>query len=554
MHPHSDATAAQTMDGSRVVGRANVAPALTIVWHPDVSRIGEICPLSLAPGQSVSVVRLEPAFSRAGEPGPQRPLEHNRLSRSTPALQILTNERGQLELRPGGGEATAEVYGAPLERATAIRPAELESGVIITLARRIVLCLHRVQLPITRGPQMGLIGGGDGMENVRRMIRRVAGLEVPVLIRGETGTGKEMVARALVEGSPRAGKPLISVNMAAVSPTTAVAELFGHERGAFTGASVARSGYFGQAAGGTLFLDEVGLASRELQPMLLRALESGEIHSVGAARGQRVDVRVMAATDSDLESEIAARSFSEPLFQRLAGFQILLPPLRQRREDIGSLLLHFLERELAAVGARNLLAEEGEGGKPWLSAPEVARLAMASWPGNVRALRNAVRQMVIASHTEPRAVIDGGVERLMDPTAQESAADPWSSAPNLITNPQPHVHAAPARPAPAEPSEVARTSRDIDMETFYEAYRRNGWSASATAAELGIPRTTVIALRDRHPNLRNPNKIPPAELRQALRECNGDITLLAERLQVSRRGLQLRLSQLSQDGTPTDRS
>jgi two-component system nitrogen regulation response regulator GlnG len=541
------------MDGSRVVGHAAVVPALTIVWHPDVSRIGEICPLQVSGGEPVSVVRLAPLFSRTGLGGPERPLEHNRLSRSTPALQIATTARGQLELRPGG-EGSAEVYGAPLERPTAITAAELESGVIITLGRRIVLCLHRVQLPVKRSPQMGLVGTGDGMESVRRMIARVAGLEVPVLIRGETGTGKEMVARALVEGSVRAGKPLVCVNMAAVSPTTAVAELFGHERGAFTGATVARSGYFGQAAGGTLFLDEVGLTPRELQPMLLRVLETGEIHAVGGSRANRVDVRVVAATDADLETEMAARSFSEPLFHRLAGFQILLPPLRQRREDIGSLLLHFLERELEAVGARHLLAGEGEGGKPWLSAPEVARMAMASWPGNVRALRNAVRQMVIASHTEPRAILDPGIERLMDPGSGDGSGEGWAAAPNVIPNAaagRPAAAAghvgAPRPPAAPESPAPARTSRDIDMDSFYEVYRRNGWSASATAAELGIPRTTVIALRDRHPNLRNPNKIPPAELREALRACNGDLDVLAERLQVSRRGLQLRLSQISQD-------
>jgi len=217
MHPQSESTAAQTMDGSRVAGPASAAPALTIVWHPEVSRIGEICPLPLSGGEPVSVVRLAPLFVRPGETGPERPLEHNRLSRSTPALEIASNGRGQLELRPGSGEATAEVYGAPLERPTAITAAELDSGVIITLARRIVLCLHRVQLPVTRGPQMGLVGTSDGMETVRRMIRRVARLEVPVLIRGETGTGKEMVAKALVEGSLRAAKPMVSVNMAAVS-------------------------------------------------------------------------------------------------------------------------------------------------------------------------------------------------------------------------------------------------------------------------------------------------------------------------------------------------
>ncbi len=508
-----------------------MVPALTIVWHPDPARVGELCPLpGLASGEPVSLARLAPLFSQPGARDP-RGLEDNHLSRSTPALLILTDAHGQLELRPGGGEVPAEVHGAPLQRPTTLAAAELEAGVIVTLARRIVLCLHLVRLPVVRGPQLGLCGGSDAMERVRQLIGRVANLDVPVLVRGETGTGKEMVARALVESGARASRPLVSVNMAAVSPSTAVAELFGHERGAFTGAAVARSGYFGQAAGGTLFLDEVGLTPRELQTMLLRVLETGEVMPVGAARGQRSDVRVVSATDADLERDIAARTFSEPLFHRLAGFQIVLPPLRERREDIGSLLLLFLQRELEAVGAAEQLEAEA-GGRPWLSAAQVARLAMAAWPGNVRALRNAVRQMVIAGHSEPRACLDEAVERLMDPAAVRSE----TPTPTPVRTPTPTVTPTPVR-----------SGREIDLDAFYACYQRNGWSATATAAELGIPRTTVIALRDRHPRLRNPNRIPPSELQVALRECNGDLSLLAERLKVSRRGLQLRLSQISND-------
>jgi two-component system, NtrC family, nitrogen regulation response regulator GlnG len=542
MPVHNDSTRAPVADGTRGQAGPQVVPALTIVWHPDPRRAGELCALTdLGSGQSLALARLAPLFGRPGD-SQIRPLEDTHLSRSTPALEIAIGSRGQIELRPGG--AAVEVHGAELDRPTTITAAELEAGVILTVARRIVLCLHQLRHPVVRGPQLGLVGVGDGMERVRQLIRRVANLDVPVLVRGETGTGKEMVARALVQAGSRADKPLVSVNMAAISASMAVAELFGHERGAFTGATVARVGYFGQAAGGTLFLDEVGLTPKELQTMLLRVLETGEVMPVGAARGYRTDARVVSATDSDLEREIGLRTFSEPLFHRLAGFQIVLPPLRQRREDIGELLVHFLDRELATVGARQHLEPVPDGDRPWLSASQVARLAMAAWPGNVRALRNAVRQLVIAGHAEPRAAIDQAIERLMERATPTTGDSVSGSGPVPVL--------PPAAASPSAPAAPARTSRDVTMEAFFESYQRNGYSASATAAELGIPRTTVIALRDRHPDLRNPNRIPPAELQNGLRECNGDLTLLAEKLKVSRRGLQLRLSQLSIDASTAD--
>jgi two-component system nitrogen regulation response regulator GlnG len=538
MPVHSDSTRIPVVDGSRGEAGPQVVPALTIVWHPDPRRVGELCAL-VDLEEPLGLARLAPLFGRPGD-SQARPLEDTHLSRSTPSLEIAAGPRGQVELRPARG--AVEVHGAELDRPTTITAAELEAGVILTVARRIVLCLHQVRHPVVRGPRLGLVGSSDGMERVRQLIGRVANLDVPVLVRGETGTGKEMVARALVQAGSRADKPLVSVNMAAITASTAVAELFGHERGAFTGATVARVGYFGQAAGGTLFLDEVGLTPRDLQTMLLRVLETGEVLPVGATRGYRTDARVVSATDADLEREIAARSFSEPLFHRLAGFQIVLPPLRQRREDIGELLLHFLERELKAVGAPGRLDPLPDGERPWLSASQVARLAMAAWPGNVRALRNAVRQMVIAGHAESRAAIDESVDRLMERAAPTTGENVSGSGPVPVL--------PPASAAPAAPP--ARGSRDVTMDVFFESYQRNGYSASATAAELGIPRTTVIALRDRHPDLRNPNRIPPAELQNGLRECNGDLTLLAEKLKVSRRGLQLRLSQLSLDASTAD--
>ena len=430
-----------------------------------------------------------------------------------------------------------------------IEPAEIDAGVVITLARRIVLCLHRVQLPLVRGAPLGLIGHGDGIEKVRQLIRRVADLDVPVLLRGETGSGKEMVARALVQASQRADRPLVSVNMAAISPTTAVAELFGHERGAFTGAAGAREGYFGDAAGGTLFMDEVGLTPAGLQPMLLRVLETGEVHAGGRHPPRRVNVRVVSATDADLEAQMADRAFLEPLFHRLAGFQIVLPPLRHRREDFGSLLLHFLRGELAAIGELDRLraGDEDPEGKPWLSASQVARLAMGSWPGNVRALRNAVRQIVISSRGR-----GPGADRRPGGTAD---GRPGARAPRaplaMVATP------LPARPAglpverPAGRGAGGGAGQLGDpVHRSAAALRENHWKPGATAAALQIPQTTLYALMERHPGIRKASDIPADELLSQLEACGGDLDRAAEQLQVSRRGLQLRLAQISSAAPP----
>jgi two-component system, NtrC family, nitrogen regulation response regulator GlnG len=521
-------------------------PALSILWHPDPDRVGEIHPLSLAPDCPQAIARLAPLFAPAGG-GEGRPLADNHLSRSAPALRIATDGHGRVILGPGeGGGRPPEVYGVLLERPTVLEPAEIDAGVVITLARRIVLCLHWVQLPLVRAAPLGLIGHGDGIEKVRQLIRRVADLDVPVLLRGETGSGKEMVARALVQASQRADRPLVSVNMAAISPTTAVAELFGHERGAFTGAGGAREGYFGDAAGGTLFMDEVGLTPAGLQPMLLRVLETGEVLPVGGTRARRVDVRVVSATDADLEAQMADRAFLEPLFHRLAGFQIVLPPLRHRREDFGSLLLHFLRGELAAIGELDRLTAGGEDpeGKPWLLASQVARLAMGSWPGNVRALRNAVRQIVISSRGEARARIDDRVEQLMDARLRPRA--PLAMVATPPSGPQP----LPAdRPLSAAPSAV-RGSWEIRSSDLLQALRENHWKPGAAAAALQIPKTTLYALMERHPDIRKASDIPADELLGQLEACGGDLDRAAEQLQVSRRGLQLRLAQISSAGSP----
>ncbi len=227
-----------------------------------------------------------------------------------------------------------------------------------------------------------LIGRSAAMQDVYRMIARVVATDLTVLILGESGTGKELVARALHDLGPRKASPFVAVNMAAIPRELIEAELFGHERGAFTGALTRSAGRFEQAAGGTLFLDEIGDMPMEAQTRLLRVLQSGEFTLVGGTRTIGVDVRIIAATHKNLSELIANGQFREDLYYRLNVVPILLPPLRQRHDDIGLLAQHFLDKAAADGLPRKRLNDAG-----------TARLADHPWPGNVRELENLMRRL-----------------------------------------------------------------------------------------------------------------------------------------------------------------
>jgi two-component system nitrogen regulation response regulator GlnG len=229
-----------------------------------------------------------------------------------------------------------------------------------------------------------LIGRSPAMQDVYRVIARVVSSDLTVLISGESGTGKELVARALHDLGPRRRAPFIALNMAAIPRELIEAELFGHERGAFTGAAQRVAGKFERAAGGTLFLDEIGDMPLEAQTRLLRVLQSGEFTTVGGARTIRADVRIVAATNRDLASLVQANAFREDLFYRLNVVPVTLPALRERRQDIALLARHFLNRA----------AEEGLPRRS-LSQEAVAALEGHDWPGNVRELENLMRRCAV---------------------------------------------------------------------------------------------------------------------------------------------------------------
>jgi transcriptional regulator with GAF, ATPase, and Fis domain len=246
---------------------------------------------------------------------------------------------------------------------------------------------------------MGTVLGGDGafdgmvgeslvMRRLFERIERVAGLDVPVLIQGETGTGKELVARAIHGRSRRCRGPFVAVNCAAVPATLVESEFFGHARGAFTDAREARRGRFEEAHGGTLFLDEVGDMPAEVQPKFLRALQDGEIAPLGAARPIPVDVRLVCATNRDLRAAAASGAFRLDLFFRIAGLIVSVPPLRDRAGDVPALARHLLHQ----VGSSSGVACAG------IAHEALAVLAAYDWPGNIRELEAVVLEAALAAH------------------------------------------------------------------------------------------------------------------------------------------------------------
>ena len=480
-----------------------IVPALTILWHHDLRRVGQCAPLG--PG-ATEVSRKTPPFDIVTDVV---------LSRS-PFL-VVDYRAGAVEIRRANPSIALEVDGVPLDSPRPISEEQLAHGVIVTIADAVVVCLHRLRVPVLRGPAFGLVGGSDAIENVRRQIAQVADLDVPVLLRGESGTGKEMAARAIATGSGR-GEPFFDVNMATIPPTTAAAELFGHDKGAFTGAVESRPGFFVEADGGTLFLDEIGATPLDVQPMLLRTLENWEVRPLGGRRQRRVNVRLIAATDANLEVAVEQGRFSRALFERLSGYQIRLPPLRERREDIGPLFLHFLRQELAMTDELERLEPREPAEQPWLSASDAARILRGSWPGNVRRLRNVARQLVISSRGHPFAEIDATVRELLVASGGSSATA-------------------------KTPSRSLPQGRVTDEE-IQDALLASNYNYSAAAQALGIHRSTLYDRTRANPQgLRTAGELSDEEILAAHERHGGDIAAMAKELRCSPKPLKNRLTE-----------
>ena len=320
-----------------------------------------------------------------------------------------------------------------------------------------------------------ILGASARMQRVLRLVSRVARTDSTVLITGESGTGKELIARSLHVLSRRAVARFVAVNVGALPEGLVESELFGHARGAFTGASVDRVGLVETADGGTLFLDEIGDMPLPAQVKLLRTLENNEVRRVGENVARMVDVRVVAATHRDLQRSIHDGRFREDLFYRLAVVQIDLPPLRERREDIGLLASYFLDRRAVALGR--------EGAQ---FTPEAMRvLERYDWPGNVRELENAIEHALAISEGKRIQAGDlpAGVRapRMLPHVASPSA-----------------LREAVGRALDAEREVRVRKSLDeIDREHVLQVLERHHGNATAAAKQLGLSRTTLWRLLKR---------------------------------------------------------
>jgi DNA-binding NtrC family response regulator len=312
------------------------------------------------------------------------------------------------------------------------------------------------------------------MQRLFAQIRRVAPTQGRVLITGENGTGKELIARALHQHSPRSAGPFVRVNCAAIPRDLFESELFGHEKGAFTGATARRAGKFVRAHGGTLFLDEVGEIPPALQPKLLRALESGEVEPIGAGREVRADVRVVSATNRDLEAMVAGGAFREDLYYRLKVVVIEAPPLRDHKEDIPALVQSFL----MAACAENAMPPKR------IEAAALARLGTHDYPGNIRELRNLIERLVILS---PAATIT---------TEEVEEALPRAAVRGRQEEPGPETDAGASGTLAAHDAGASKgaprlrdTMAGLERTVIVAALERNGWRMTQTARELGLERS-----------------------------------------------------------------
>jgi two-component system, NtrC family, nitrogen regulation response regulator GlnG len=513
-------------------------PGLTILGHPQIRRVGERAALlDLSSGREALLSRAEPGFSPPGESA-LLPLAVPYLSRRPWLLRSI--DGGGVRLLRGDSPMSLAADGEAVETEASFSAAEVDRGVVLLLAGQVVLLLHRFR-PVFPGglPRYGLVGLSDPLLDLCRQIARVADLDVPVLLRGESGTGKELVAAALHRASSRRDRPFLALNMGALPASLAAAELFGATRGAYTGAEHARRGTFRRAHGGTLFLDEIGETPQEVQPLLLRTLESGEVQPLGSEETARVDVRVLAATDADLEQAVAGGRFRAPLLHRLGGYAIRLPALRERRDDIGRLFFHFLREELAAVGEERRLTDPGPDAEPWPPAAWIARLAAAPWPGNVRQLRNVARSLAIDSRgTGPAETQMPSVLEDLLRGDEMSPVEP--RLPAVLPADLPAD--LPAASAPART--VFRSPQDVSEEELLAALAANRWQPRATADQLGISRPSLYFLLDTFPSVRKAMDLSREEIAEAAERCGGRLREMAAMLRVSEPGIKRRMKEL----------
>ena len=555
-------------------------PRLRLLYHTRLARIGDRAPCPT--GTWLTVGRGTPELVSVRTGGAIRaPIDDPTVSREQLRVRWDADARA-FALEP---VATARRPVAVLDLARDAEAVPLTAptiappGAIVLIGERVALGLELGRVRAPGGDRMGLVGDSEPMWHLRDEIRAAGAFARPTLVHGPTGAGKELVARAIHRHGARPDGPFVAVNCAALPEQLVEATLFGHVRGAFTGAVRDEPGLFAAADGGTIFLDEIGELPRAVQPKLLRVLQEREVLPVGATRGRTVDVRLVAATHKDLAAEVAAGALREDLYHRVAAHVLRVPALAERRFDVPALFVHFLHRLLAEHPGLAWLDGGDPGGRPGVPLGFVLALLARPWRGNVRELENVVERTArlnlgrgrfqapedvgeligtrraggasLVAGAAGGADLDGApalepAER-DDPRVTRTAAllalAPKTVA-KLLDRPRlDRLAAALAR----DDDEALADVRGAAADALYTLLAAHDFNQSRLAVVLGASRTTVVKLMA-DLGLPRATDLDPAVIEEACAQEGGDVDAAARRLRVSPHALKKRLTLLALAG------
>ena len=584
-------TISRTQDGSLFEtwnqggegGQRRAEPRVRLLYHVDLDRIGGLFRLDpdLSEDQWTTFGRRAPAFIQPGGTGIPVPLDDPTISREQLRIRFsAADERFEVEPLPGAKRKLGVVVlaegddSAPEASITTIHQrVSLPPGTCVAIEDRVLLGLELV------GPRrahsadrLGLVGESPSMWRLRDDIREVAEFRRPALVIGQTGAGKELVARAVHQMSARAEQPFVTVNCAALPEHLVESLLFGHQKGAFTGADQSQTGVFRAAHGGTLFLDELGEMPMSIQPKLLRTIQEGQVTAVGQHRSVEVDVRLIAATNRDLEQEILAQRMRADLYHRVSAHILRVPPLSARRFDIPELFVHFLSRLRDEHPQLSWMWTGGQQWKKTVSVRFFIDLMNAHWTGNVRQLQNIVERTArlnlrAESFRAPELPMgaSGGLSTpamaVPGPPAPATADRPAAGDERLAVASRVLVlaHKTVAKLLSATAlqeifAQVQREGGDDERrsellharaaERLFELLEEHDFKQRGVAATLEVSRSTLVKLMNRF-GLPRPTDLSWETIQTALAAADGDMERAATALKVSPQGLKKRLTVLN---------